>query len=136
MLDYADLDTAFLTSQKGTYLTDRKTITWSVQEIAPGGELKRTFRVVMKNPLPTTNQPNKTAPDFDCKIQNIYGDEVAIPVDCAVIKTIEQLPNTGPGTSVAAIFTMTVLSSYFFARSRLLAKELTLVKKDYTSAGV
>lgn len=135
ILDYAAIDQAFLSQHGGMLSTDKKTIVWANQTIPAKGELRKVFRVVMKNPLPTTNQPNKTAPDFDCKIENAYGSSTSIPVDCAVLKSIEQLPNTGPGTSVGIAFAITVVSTYFFARSHLLAKELMLVKKEYTSGG-
>lgn len=135
ILDYALIDQTFLSQQGATMLTDKKSVIWASQTIPAKGELKKVFRVVMKNPLPTTNQPNATAPDFDCKMQNLYGNSITIPVACSTIKTIEQLPNTGPGTTVGAAFAVTAVSSYFFSRSRLLAKELTLVKKQYTSSG-
>lgn len=135
-LDYATVDQAFLAKQGGSLSSDKKTVLWANQTIPAKGETKKVFRVVMKNPLPLTNKPNATAPEFDCKIENTYGSLTSIPVDCAVLKSIEELPNTGPGTSLAIAFTVTVASTYFFARSRLLAKELTLVKKEYTSSGV
>jgi hypothetical protein len=59
---------------------------------------------------------------------------------CAIVKTTEQvttksLPNTGPGESLAVAFGFIVFISYFFARTRLFAKELDIVKVDYANVG-
>ena len=55
-------------------------------------------------------------------------------VECPVMKTVEELPNTGPGTTVAIAFTVTTISGYFLARNNLLAKELKIVKKNCIAA--
>lgn len=135
ILDYANLDQTFLASQGGTYDANSKMVRWVNQTVPAKGELKKSFRVALKPTIPSTNSPNTTASDYDCKMQNGYGNEVVIPVDCSVLKTVEELPNTGPGTTVAIAFGVTVLSSYFFMRSRLLAKEVGIIKKSY-QAGV
>lgn len=135
ILDYADIDQAFLASSSGSFSANEKTVSWNDQDIPANGQLKKVFRVKMKSPLPTTNQPNATAPDFDCIMENSYGSPVVIPVDCSIVKTVEQLPNTGPGETIGGAFAVTFISSYFFARSRLLSKELKLVKKSYKSSG-
>jgi uncharacterized repeat protein (TIGR01451 family) len=136
VLDYANLDIASLQSQGGTFSPETKTISWANQTIPAKGQLKKTFKVSVKNPVPLTNRPSASATDYDCKMQNGYGNETIVNVDCAVIKQAEALPNTGPGTTVAVAFGFTVFSSYFFARSWLLAKELGLIRKSYQVATV
>jgi hypothetical protein len=135
VLDYATVDEASLKTQGGTLSADKKIITWANQTVPAGGKLTNTFRVTMKSVIPSTNQANATAPDFDCKMENGYGNLVTVTVDCPLVKQVEKLPNTGPGATVGIAFGITVVSSYFFARSRLLAKELELVKKDFVAAG-
>ncbi|MDB5163698.1 MAG: exported protein of unknown function, partial [Candidatus Saccharibacteria bacterium] len=80
---------------------------------------------------------------FDCRIQNsIATSSVTVDIDKAncITKVIEQtsgkLPNTGPGASLVLGFSMTAVISYFFYRSRLLAKELDFVRVDYASGGM
>lgn len=131
LLDYAELDKSFLAKEQGQLLADKKTIAWPKQTITAGQTDKKVFRVVLKNTLPATNQPNTTAPDFDCKMQNGYGNEIIIKVDCHPIKKMEQLPNTGPGTAIVAAFSLSTLSGYFVARARLLAKELGIIRKSW-----
>jgi hypothetical protein len=139
VLDYANLDDAFLKAQGGTFSADKKTVIWTNQTIPPGGDLAKAFRVTLKNPVPTTNQPSITAPDFDCKIQNSYGNETGLNVNCPIIKSIDKgstnLPNTGPGTSVTIGVVIVTISGYFFSRSRIMARELAIIRSEYVSAG-
>lgn len=136
VLEYADLDTAFLASQGGTYNPTTNQVIWSNQTIPANGQLDKKFRVTMKNPIPGTNSPTPASTSFDCKISNKYGDELSLNVECPMMKTVEELPNTGPGTTIGIAFTVTTISGYFLARSSLLSKELGIVKKEYTTAGV
>lgn len=136
VLDYAVLDENFLASQGGSFDPATKTIKYPAQAVPAKGQLNKTFRVTLKTTIPSTNQPNATATDYDCKMQNGFGNETVIPVDCSVIKTAATtLPNTGPGTTIAIAFAVAVFSGYFFMRSRLLAKEMTIIKRSY-QAGV
>lgn len=71
---------------------------------------------------------------------NVYGNVVEIKLPQNLTKTVElvtttQLPNTGPGTSLIIGFSLTMIIGYFFARSRLLAKEMDIVRLDFNSAG-
>ncbi len=131
LLDYATLDTDFLATQGGSFNPTAKTVSWDNQTLPANGQLTKSFRVNMKSPIPSTNTPHATATDFDCKMQNGYGNEVVVPVECSALKTVESLPNTGPGTTVAVTFAVAVLSGYFFMRGRLLAKEVGIIKKSY-----
>jgi hypothetical protein len=131
LLDYADIDLAFLESQGGTFSAGQKIVSWPNQKIPANGDIEKKFRIVMKNPLPTTNSPNSTSTDFDCKLENSYGNDVTIPVECPVLKQVDSLPNTGPGTTIAFAFAFTTISGYFFARARLLAKEIGIIKRGF-----
>lgn len=131
ILDYSTIDQEFLKQQGGIFNASTKMVSWDNQKIPANGKLVKAFRVIMKNPIPSTNSPNATATDFDCKMQNGYGNELSIPVECPVLKQAEQLPNTGPGTTLFFAFTVTMISSYFFARSWLLNKELGIIRKEY-----
>jgi len=70
---------------------------------------------------------------------NVYGNTVNIKLPATVSKTAEvvgtSLPNTGPGASLIIGFSMVTIVGYFFARSRLLSKELSIIKADYTASG-
>lgn len=139
ILDYANLDKAFLTSQGGSYDDATRTVTWTGQTVKANGDLNLKFRVIVKDPVPATNLPGAMASSYDCVIGNAYGNEVSIPINCPPAKTAEYisstLPNTGPGTSLLIGFSLSVVIAYFFARSRLLGKELELVRVEYSTGG-
>lgn len=135
VMDYADIDQTFLAAQGGTLDSAAKKVMWSNVSITAGKDVQKMFRVTMKNPLPTTNQPSNVSGTFDCKISNKYGNEITMQVACPAVKGIESLPSTGPGTGAFISFAITTIVGYFFARSRLLAKELDFVRTEYATGG-
>ncbi|MDQ2973678.1 MAG: hypothetical protein M3Q79_04335 [bacterium] len=136
ILDYAELDMESLAAEKAVFNKDFKKIEWPKENIVAGGETVHVFRVKIKDPIPSTNAPSTVSTNYDCKISNKFGNEITMGVSCPVVKGIETLPNTGPGASLVAGFAITSVVGYFFARSKLLAKELDLLKHDYVIAGV
>lgn len=133
--EYADIDLAYLAGQGGTYDKTSKSVVWEKQTLTATGDTVRKFRVTIKDPIPSTNSPSNVTTSFDCKISNEYGDEISMDVQCPLVKSVETLPNTGPGTAIGIAFAGTTLSSYFFFRSRLLAKEMIIARKNYLISG-
>ncbi len=136
VLEYADLD--FNSLDGAIFDQDTKTIAWTKPiTIKPNESVKRTFRVKVKNPLPQTPTPSGNPGSFDLVMTNVYGNTIQIKLPGGVAKTTEQinqtLPNTGPGEALLAGSVLTTIVGYFFARSRLMAKELELVKQEYSS---
>ena len=68
---------------------------------------------------------------------NVYGNTIDIKLPTTVIKTTETvtttLPNTGPGEALVIGAGLTTIIGYFFARSRLMAKELDIVRNEYAT---
>lgn len=135
VLDYATLDEAFLEEQGGRFDKETNTVVWEDVKIPANGEVLHSFRVKIKDPIPATNSPSATTTNYDCKISNEYGEEITINVDCPLVKSVETLPNTGPGASLAMMTGVTVVIGYFFSRSRLLAKETEMVRQDFIATG-
>lgn len=140
VLEYADLDLASLDG--GTFDAQNKSLSWNAKtDIDAGKSVSKTFKVTVKNPIPATPRPdvlgNKSS--FDLNMNNVYGNEINIKLPGNVIKITEttttNLPNTGPGETLLVTFLITGAVAYFFARTRLMAKELELVKVDYTHGG-
>lgn len=141
VLEYSDLDLNSL--QGGTFDNATKVLSWNQKITIKAKEsITKTFRVTVKNPIPSTPSPatqsNRSAGDM--LMQNIYGESsVTIKLPTTPIKTIERttetLPNTGPGTSLLIGFVTVSVVGYFYSRSRLLAQELDIVKHEYTTSG-
>jgi hypothetical protein len=132
--DYAEIQTDFLVSQGGTYDSESKEILWQNVTLPANSEIVKKFRIRIKDQIPSTNSPSNLTTNFDCKISNEYGDEVTLDVECPWVKNVETLPNTGPGATIGFTFATTMLSGYFFARSRLFSKELSIAKRIFPSS--
>ena len=132
ILDYADLDTAFLEQQGGSFDSDTNKVNWTDLSIPASSTADYKFRVTIKQPIPSTNQPSTVGTSYDCKISNEYGNEITMDINCPLVKGLETLPNTGPGSSMLFSVVSATVIGYFYARSRLLAKEVSLVKASYT----
>lgn len=140
VLEYSDLD---LNSLDGAVFDDQtKVLSWNDKvTIKANQSVSKTFRITVKNPIPSTPRPDtqNNRSSGDLVMQNIYGNTVTIKLPSTPVKTTEQvtttLPNTGPGTSLAIAFVMLTIVGYFYSRSRLMAKELDIVKTEYTTSG-
>ena len=136
ILEYATLD---LNSLNGAIFDqDTNTLAWTKPvNIKPNQAITKTFKVTIKNPIPRTPSPVGNPGSFDLKMTNIYGNKITIKLPASIEKTSEQvattLPNTGPGEALLVGGVLTTIVGYFFARSRLMVKELELVKQEYTT---
>ncbi len=136
ILEYANLD--FNSLNGASFDQEGKVLSWDKKlTIKPSESVTKTFRVTIKDPLPQTPTPSGNRGSFDLTMTNVYGNTVEIKLPNSVAKTVEKtttLPNTGPGTSLAIGFVITTLVGYFFARSRLLSKEIDIIKADYNAS--
>lgn len=135
LLEYADV---IEISNEGK-LNDGE-IAWKAVDIKSKETVTRTFKVKVKNPLPATPRSSSDPQSYDLQIDNTYGNTVTVKLAApTVAKAVETaattLPNTGPGETLAVAFVITVIVGYFFARSRLLAQELDIVREEFTVSG-
>lgn len=134
VLDYADV-VDLHGGTKGEY----DIVSWPAINIDAGATITNKVTVKIKEMLPNTPASSSDPEHFNMIMTNVYGNTVNIKLPGSVPKQIEvvttQLPKTGPGTSLAVAFLLTVVIAYFFARSRLLAKELDIVRTDFGSVG-
>lgn len=116
------------------------TITWPKTSIGAGVTEQRSFSVKVKNEIPQTPVSASDPDSYDLTMKNVfYQTMVQIHLPPGVAKTTEQivttLPNTGPGTSIAIGFVITTVVAYFFARSKIMADELDIIKTDFAQTG-
>jgi len=134
------LDYAEVVDLRGGSKNTSNLVSWPKTDIKAGETIQKNLIIKIKTPIPTTNSPVSNPGSYDCVISNVYKNTVNIKLPCSIVKTTEQitnttLPNTGPGTSLIIGFSVTMLAGYFFARSRLFATELDIVREDYVSSG-
>lgn len=135
VLEYADI-----VDLHGGEINDENIVSWPKQNIPANGSIEKQITVKVKDPIPQTPVSASDRGSYDMVMTNVfYGSSVNIELPPSVTKTtelvVQQLPETGPGTTLLAGFGLTAVFSYFVARSRLMAKELEIVKTDFASTG-
>jgi len=134
VLDYADI-----VNLNGGTVDKNGLASWPLQNIAGKSTVLQKITVRVKDPLPTTPVSSSDPGHFDLKMTNLFGDTVTINLPTPLGKQpeviVSQLPNTGPGTSLAVGFVVTSIVGFFFARSRIMANELDAVRLDSTTSG-
>ncbi len=134
ILDYADV-----TDYHGGTIDKYQVVSWPAVDMQPGQTVTHKLTVKIKDPIPDTLPATSDPNHFDHRMVNIYGDTVTITLPGDIITVTQtvngKLVNTGPGTSVIAIMSLTIVVGYFFARSRLLSEEIDIVRNDYAATG-
>lgn len=110
-------------------------LTWEPADIGVNQTITRTFLIKIKSPIPSTPAAANDPDSYDMKVANVYGNTVIINLPKTPIKIVEEtvhvLPSTGIGTNIAISTTLLMGASYFFFRSKLMVKELGLVRKEF-----
>ena len=134
VLDYADV-----IDLHGGALDSEKVVSWSKKDIGANQTITNVITVRINQIIPNTPASSSDPAHFDMKMTNVYGNAIEIKLPADVVKTTEivttSLPNTGPGTSLIIGFSLSLIIAYFFMRSRLLAKELDIVRADFGATG-
>jgi uncharacterized repeat protein (TIGR01451 family) len=136
ILEYSDL------IDKGDAQFDNQTkfLSWGAINIPAGGQVQKSFTVQIKDPLPATPASASDPLSYDFDMQNAYGRVVVIHLDKPATKIIEQtaqtLPNTGLGSNIVISAIAFTVIGYFFYRSRLMSKELIIIKDEFASGSL
>jgi len=136
VLEYADL------VEKGDAIFNEntQTLSWPAVTITAGGKVEKVFTVKVKNPIPATPISSSNPLSFDYSMRNKYGREVVVNLNKPASKTVEQstayLPNTGPGTGLMISVFATTLVAYFYYRSKLMSRELEVIRYEFSTGGL
>ncbi|MEI7683087.1 MAG: isopeptide-forming domain-containing fimbrial protein [Candidatus Saccharibacteria bacterium] len=130
VLDYADV-----IDLHGGAIDGKNNVRYPAIDIKAGATVTKQITVKVKNPVPQTPVSLSNPGKFDLTMTNVYGNtSVNIHLPGSPIKVTEQLttslPNTGPGSNLLIGFVIMSIVGYFFARSRLLSKEIELVRQE------
>ncbi|MEO5948971.1 MAG: hypothetical protein ABIP74_01070 [Candidatus Saccharimonas sp.] len=123
----------------GSYDKTSQALSWGSLTIQPGATTTRQFVMTVYNPIPAMAK-NQGSPDsYDCVMSNVVRKDgegiIKIPVECPVVKevveqTVTQLPHTGPTENIVFAGMLLATVSYFYARTRLMRKEVRLIRRD------
>lgn len=135
ILEYADITNLY----DGIFNKATGKISWSNVSIKPGEVINKRFDVKIKDPLPKTPISASNPLSYDFSMHNEYGKTVVVNLEKPISKSVEEvastLPNTGPGATLTVFTLLVVVMSYFYFRSSLLSKELSIVQKEFQSGG-
>jgi uncharacterized repeat protein (TIGR01451 family) len=134
VLEYADLTTY----SEAIYDRINQRLTWASTTIPANGEVIKKFTIKIKSPVPSTPPALSDVTSYDYKIRNVFGNEVVVninkPIAGSTYQSINTLPSTGPGISSLISALGLIVIGYFYARSRLLVKEIELIKQEVAGA--
>lgn len=126
----------------GDGVLDAKTakISWPSTEIKANETISKEIVVRITNPLPATPTSRSNPLSYDSAITATYGNTIIYPLEKPLPKHIEQFNQTLPtGSSLyasAAIVLLAVSTLFFYVRSRLLAKELSIIERSFKTGGL
>lgn len=124
----------------GTFHSDTKTLTWPDTELQPGESKTRMFVVQLASTIPAGARGVSDPSSYDCTMTNAFGNTVDVKVACPVEKVVEQtvtqLPTTGPAENMLFAGALLAVVAFFYARSRQMAKEVRLVRRDLNAGTI
>lgn len=127
ILDYADV-----ADRRGATLKEG-ILTWPKATVKAGSTLEQTFVIRVKSPIPETPRSISNPDAFDLIMNNVYGNEVNVPLAIPPAKQVEiasaSLPSTGPVEN-ALVMIFFALVIYFYFRNRQLAREIQILRVE------
>jgi len=124
----------------GTFDETKKILSWPQVNLGPGATETRTFAVQLAAVIPAMPTGQSDPSSYNCLLENIFGNDVVIPVVCAPPKVIEkittELPKTGPTENMIFAGVVLAVVVYFFARSRQMNKEVRLIRRDLNTGTI
>jgi hypothetical protein len=118
----------------GTYKASTRTLAWPSVNLAAGAKEIRTFTIQILAEIPATPAGRSDPSSYDCRIENVFGTDVIIDVNCPAPKVIEQivpeLPKTGPTENMIFAGIVLSIATFFYFRSKQLSTEVRLIRRD------
>lgn len=125
---------------RGGGLFDPKTklLSWPEASLAAEESLVRSFTVRLLPTTPAVAQGAYITSSYDCVMSASFGDTLALPVACPLIKHIERttssLPKASTGANLTFIACLLALSLYLLLRSKQLLAELYIIRHNHLGA--
>lgn len=130
ILEYATL----IDGGGGTMQADNLALSWPQVRLSPGEVQERTFVVQLPSTLSAMPTGTSNPSSHDCVMNATFGESLPVKVDCPPIKAAEsiigQLPSTGTFINLLFAGTLLGLTVYFYTRTRLLKKEIRIIRHN------
>lgn len=136
ILEYAQI----VDTGGGTFNAEDRTLSWNTIHLQPGESQTRSFLVQLIDPIPATSQGATDSGSYDCVMTNNFGDTVKLSVACPPVKMVEStignLPQIGTSSNLIFSAVLLIVTSYFYARSRQLQKEIRIIRRDLNAGTI
>lgn len=136
ILEYSNL----IDNGGGTFNASTSELSWPDINLKPSTQQSRTFVVKIKDQIPITAQGISNPMSYDCTVTNVFGNAIDIKIDCPTPKVVEKvvtdLPQTGPTENMVFIGVVLAVTTYFYARTRQVKKEIKLIRRDAISGTI
>ena len=124
----------------GTLNETTKILSWPDVTLGPKEKQSRTFVLRLLDTIPATASGASDPTSYDCTMSNTFGNSVNTNVNCPTPKIIEQfaqeLPKTGPTENLIFAGIVLSITTYFYARTRQVKKEVYLIRRDVTTGTI
>lgn len=118
----------------GTYNEATRTLSWPTVNLKANSKEIRTFTIQVLPQIPATPVGQSDPTSYDCKMENVFGNDVGITVPCPPVKVVEQvvpeLPHTGPRENMIFAGITLAIVAFFYFRSKQLGTEVRLIRRD------
>lgn len=124
----------------GTFNDTTKVLSWPDVNLAPAETQERAIAIKVLDSIPATAQGASEPTSYDCVMSNLFGETVLVKVPCAPPKVIEkvvaQLPHTGPTENILFAGFVLSIATFFYARTRVVKKEVRLIRRHLNSGTI
>lgn len=124
----------------GIFDATQKTLSWPSVVLEPGEKQNRVFTIKILGTIPATSRGQSEPASYDCKITNVFGNQVDIKINCPTEKIVEnvtdQLPRTGPTENMIFAGIVLAVVTFFYARARQLKTEVRLIRRDLNTGTI
>ncbi len=131
-LEYAEV----IDTQGATVDAVTKILSWETTPLDPGDTTTKTVTLRLFSMTPNTPSAESDPLSFDTTIDLYYGNNAQITVNKNLLKQLEsivsRLPVIPPALSIAATTLLFASTLYLYLRARIIAKELPLIKNEFT----
>jgi len=135
ILEYAEI-----IDSGGGQLNKSGSMAWPETVIEPKSQQSRTFVVRLFKEIPATAIGTNNFRSYDCRLTNIFGNNLSINIECPAPKIAEQiilkLPKIDTTISITIMASMLLVGVYFYARAKQIRDEVRIIRKDINSGAI
>jgi uncharacterized repeat protein (TIGR01451 family) len=119
---------------------ETQSMTWTTVKIPAGSSETRTFAVQLFSAIPATPSGTSNPNSYDCVMATTFGTSSSVSVACPAVKAVENIVSDFPtvGVIVNTLFGVTLLAVvvFFYFRTRLLKKEIRLIRHNINTGTI